>query len=270
MLKVLLSSDGNKKSGSSGFTLIELLIVVAIIAVLAAILFPVFARARENARRASCMSNLKQIGLGMMMYVQDNDERLPVYYYVGGEPPDAAHGGNWYPSTSDAWYWQNMIFPYIKNVQVFICPSSPLAGTAYKVPNGNYGPYATQYGANGVSSGTQIGPIINGKWGASGLLSSVLVAPSKTYMVMDASIYYADWNYAASARSDNRYYIPGSCGNFSGSTMSGSYNHDCFTGRHFDGLNVAFTDGHVKWLKAKTVTDEALKADHGAWNYANG
>jgi len=269
MHRVLVPRSGR----TGGFTLIELLVVVSIIAILAAILFPVFARARENARRTSCLSNLKQIGLGMMQYVQDNDERYPTYFYgsdAGSTAgPDAAHGGNWYPSTSVNWYWQNMIFPYVKSVQVFICPSSPLAKAAYKVPTGIYGPYATQYGANGVSSGAQIGPIVNGKWGASGLHSSALAAPSKTYMIMDASLFVMDWNWAVSARSDYRYYLPGSCSLFSGSTMSSTYESDCSTGRHFDGLNVAFTDGHVKWLTAKTVSAEALKADHGSWNYAN-
>ena len=66
-----------------GFTLIELLVVIAIIAILAAILFPVFARARENARRSSCLSNMKQIGLGMMQYSQDNDERYPPNWHCG-------------------------------------------------------------------------------------------------------------------------------------------------------------------------------------------
>ncbi|MEO6908674.1 MAG: DUF1559 domain-containing protein, partial [Abditibacteriaceae bacterium] len=96
-----------------GFTLIELLVVIAIIAILAAILFPVFARARENARRASCMSNLKQIGLGVMMYVQDYDERYPFDKTVT-------------PTAS----WYALVAPYTinysKSGQLFRCPSSPL------------------------------------------------------------------------------------------------------------------------------------------------
>src|SRR5687768_3857109 len=90
----------------SAFTLIELLVVIAVIALLAAILFPVFARARENARRASCQSNLKQIGIGLMQYTQDYDERFPVRLATGGN-------GNYVVP----------IMPYVKSVQVFKCPS---------------------------------------------------------------------------------------------------------------------------------------------------
>src|SRR6185312_8425918 len=87
-----------------GFTLIELLVTIAIIAVLAAILFPVFARARENARRASCMSNLKQMGLGIMQYVQDYDETYPFGFY-------SVPGGTM--------YWPMLIYPYVKSEQIF-------------------------------------------------------------------------------------------------------------------------------------------------------
>ena len=95
----------------AGFTLIELLVVIAIIAILAAILFPVFARARENARRASCSSNLKQIGLGILQYTQDYDER-----YV--RATTGAGGGA-------SQTWANSTQPYIKSTQVFQCPSDP-------------------------------------------------------------------------------------------------------------------------------------------------
>src|ERR671914_167689 len=95
---------------AKGFTLIELLVVIAIIAILAAILFPVFARARENARRASCQSNLKQLGLGIMQYSQDYDERL-------------VHTG--YDEAS----WRIRIFPYVKSAQIYFCPSAPKAGS---------------------------------------------------------------------------------------------------------------------------------------------
>ena len=95
-----------------GFTLIELLVVIAIIAILAAILFPVFAKAREKARQSSCNSNVKQIMTAILSYAQDYDETLPRgYYYI---PP----GG-----TNDWLSWAQFIYPYIKNQQLFTCPS---------------------------------------------------------------------------------------------------------------------------------------------------
>ncbi len=95
-----------------GFTLIELLVVIAIIALLAAILFPVFARARENARKSSCANNLKQIGLGVLQYVQDYDETLPPPCI--GSPCDSGQGS-----------WAQRIFPYVKSAQLYACPSNP-------------------------------------------------------------------------------------------------------------------------------------------------
>ena len=96
-----------------GFTLIELLVVIAIIAILAAILFPVFARAREQARKTSCLSNLKQLGLGVMQYVQDYDETFPF-------------GNNWQSLTdfqNGGFGWGAQIRPYVKNNQIYLCPS---------------------------------------------------------------------------------------------------------------------------------------------------
>jgi prepilin-type N-terminal cleavage/methylation domain-containing protein len=99
-----------KRSWRSGFTLIELLVVIAIIAILAAILFPVFAQARESARLTSCLSNMKQIGLALRMYSQDYDEKYPNIRYQGFNHT-----------------WKNVVLPYIKNKNVFSCPSNPYA-----------------------------------------------------------------------------------------------------------------------------------------------
>jgi prepilin-type N-terminal cleavage/methylation domain-containing protein/prepilin-type processing-associated H-X9-DG protein len=101
----------------TGFTLIELLVVIAIIAILAAILFPVFAQAREKARSISCLSNTKQIGLGLAMYVQDYDEQMPAAF----ASIPAVNGG-----TCSTMPYENQIAPYIKNKQVFVCPSDGL------------------------------------------------------------------------------------------------------------------------------------------------
>jgi prepilin-type N-terminal cleavage/methylation domain-containing protein/prepilin-type processing-associated H-X9-DG protein len=129
-----------------GFTLIELLVVIAIIAILAAILFPVFARARENARRASCQSNLKQIGLGLLQYSQDYDEQMT--------PTSAnAFGGGRVP-------WHALIQPYVKSTQLFKCPSSTSNGTVMGSPNAT-GPVPAipiSYMANGGDEGTTNGP----------------------------------------------------------------------------------------------------------------
>lgn len=102
------------RSRKSAFTLIELLVAIAIIALLAAILFPVFGRARENARRTACISNLKQIGLGVLQYVQDYDEAFPQQGY--------SQGGMTYR-------WRALLYPYVRNTQVFKCPSNLTTGT---------------------------------------------------------------------------------------------------------------------------------------------
>lgn len=118
----------------SGFTLIELLVVIAIIAILAAILFPVFARAREKARQTSCLSNLKEIALAEQMYEQDYDERTASY---SSHPGAAAQYGTW-----------QMLEPYLKNTQVQLCPSHDTTGAA------SYGPNITAVTSNGSTGHT--------------------------------------------------------------------------------------------------------------------
>jgi len=122
-----------KKSLKSGFTLIELLVVIAIIAILAAILFPVFARARENAKRTACLSNLKQIGVGLHQYTQDYDERLPIYspspaVFVAANPQSPAIPAErfWVGNISTEGHiltWMDAVYPYVKSIQLFTCPS---------------------------------------------------------------------------------------------------------------------------------------------------
>jgi prepilin-type N-terminal cleavage/methylation domain-containing protein/prepilin-type processing-associated H-X9-DG protein len=141
-------TDGRIRRSRKGFTLIELLVVIAIIAILAAILFPVFARARENARRTSCASNMKQIGLGLMQYSQDYDEGLPC--------PRLADDA----STNYGRYWHGPIFPYVKSAQLFTCPSNTEGAARIVEPANQTGPnlpaftgsYAASY--NFLQAGT--------------------------------------------------------------------------------------------------------------------
>ena len=129
-----------------GFTLIELLVVIAIIAILAAILFPVFARAREQARRTACLSNLKQIGLAIMMYVQDYDERMPICGPM-------AHRASYCRFQSDL-SLPDVIMPYVKNFDLFVCPDGDdrwLPGGSLEYSYGSHYWYwcAGTYGAPG-------------------------------------------------------------------------------------------------------------------------
>lgn len=103
----------SRRSFKRGFTLIELLVVIAIIAILAAILFPVFAQAREAARTISCLSNMKQMGLGLRMYSEDYDENLPLRRFFDGNTSICIGS------------WKNVLQPYIKNYQIFRCPTNP-------------------------------------------------------------------------------------------------------------------------------------------------
>ena len=129
-----------------GFTLIELLVVIAIIAILAAILFPVFAKVREKARQIACLNNEKQMGLGIVQYVQDNDEKMP-WLINYGEKAGAAN---------EAICWRDLIGPYLKSEDVFRCPDNPNGSKKGNDPvllaaEGGFGgnPHWVSYGANG-------------------------------------------------------------------------------------------------------------------------
>ena len=236
------------KSNTRGFTLIELLVVIAIISILASILFPVFARARENARRTSCISNLKQMGLATMQYTQDYDEGLPVALYSVPTTYDYPDGKSWQPGIL---YWPQMIYPYHKSSQVFFCPSSP-------DPNLT-NPRRLNYGANEV--------VITYNTAASTtpLKVAAIISPASTYMIMDASDIRINPAHAVAV--NGNYYLPGQSGGTCPTTIS-DYG-DCMGGRHFGGVSVAFADGHVKWLKSSVLRRESQKtgtALRGAWN----
>jgi prepilin-type N-terminal cleavage/methylation domain-containing protein/prepilin-type processing-associated H-X9-DG protein len=235
-----------------GFTLIELLVVIAIIALLAAILFPVFARARENARRTSCLSNLKQLGLSIMQYTQDNDDAFPLPAVslptrgTGVTPPP---GGEW---SNGTWFWPQTTFAYHKSTQIFACPSSPI-NDPDQLHNG-------QYGVNSLIMPTTAG--------TAPLKLSAIRASATTYLGMDSGTYVIAPTYVLNARGKN-FYVPGN-GDAGGpggcdldpattTAQTEGYARDCQSGRHFGGVNVMFTDGHAKFVKTETIIKEASK-----------
>jgi prepilin-type processing-associated H-X9-DG protein len=169
-----------------------------IIAILAAILFPVFAKAREKARQTSCLSNVKQLGLAIMQYTQDYDETLPASYYPGN------------PSISDTWY--EKMDPYVKNTQVLRCPS---ATSTYPAYGWNYDYIG--YGSSTSITVYSIGSITN---------------PSETIMLADAGNYviYRPSRYMPNYQSDTLFAY-----NYAGA-------------RHNEGANIAWCDGHAKWM----------------------
>ncbi len=190
-----------------GFTLIELLVVIAIIAILAAILFPVFARAREKARQTSCLSNAKQLALSQLMYVQDYDEMFcpnatSVADYV--LPDGVTH---W---TGGAMLWMYYMMPYVRNSQVFTCPSdsSPWSPSAYG---------SSSYGKNYRLHLRALASID---------------APSTTIMLNDCGYYLSDWDTRTGGDSDNA--APPSI-------------------IHNGGANLAFVDGHAKWMQGSAI-----------------
>jgi len=229
------------KNQRAGFTLIELLVVIAIISILASILFPVFARARENARRTSCLSNLKQIGIGLMQYTQDYDERYPRAWCGGntttdigdceiktGDTPSGYFNvkqNNSEGSTTHYETWMDYIFPYVKSVQIFICPSSAPPVVANK-PNPNYS-YSTAL-SNFGNRDAKFGSTSSVAWVP--LSMAAVQRPSEVLAVMEytyAISYAVDPNvmYLALVNQNNNSFTP-----------------------HLSGGNLAYADGHAKWI----------------------
>jgi prepilin-type N-terminal cleavage/methylation domain-containing protein/prepilin-type processing-associated H-X9-DG protein len=199
-----------------GFTLIELLVVIAIIAILAAILFPVFAKAREKARQSSCLSNTRQLCTAFLSYAQDYDETLVPMSSFG--PP---------PGTSFIWY--QLIDPYLKSAQLLKCPSS-LFAVSYGV---SYQNLATDAGAGTISG--------------RGAPLSIIASPAEALMLGESEndlatpvqmyYYYSLKVYAL------------------GAVTGFPYSGVPVPGRHNTGNNVGFCDGHAKWITSKVMTD---------------
>ncbi|BCM88984.1 hypothetical protein IAD21_00826 [Abditibacteriota bacterium] len=216
----------SSRFGLRAFTLIELLVVIAIIAILAAILFPVFARARENARKASCLSNMKQIGLGLMQYTQDYDEKYPQRYYN-------VPGG--YMS------WRNQLQPYVKSTQLFSCPSNPKNATVSSEETGVNSGIRISYGAPvyGTRSVFVDPPGAPTSIAAIDSSSLTLAAVETTGAYSDAPISNGFW-----------------------STCTG----DCVYAGHLAMGNFLFADGHAKSLKPLSTLDSASGGSAGTIN----
>lgn len=207
-----------KHNRKVGFTLIELLVVIAIIAILAAILFPAFAKARESARRISCVNNLKQIGTGLMQYTQEYDEKMPAYSR----------------NYDNGIMWQATVQPYIKSIQLFTCPSNPMTDNA----EGNYtpGPIRAHYvgnihGCGGdpwTSSSNCLGTF--GGRNSPGVALAEIKSPTTTLAVIENNIgtmIYPDYSWSTS-----RLFV-----------------------NHLQTSNYLFADGHVKSMRPRATID---------------
>lgn len=218
---------------SKGFTLIELLVVIAIIAILAAILFPVFARAREKARQTSCLSNVKQLMLGYVMYAQDYDGYFPSDWRPG------SLGGGW----GDHYSWRAMIYPYVKNLGIYTCPSDPvrayagnLAGKCLPYEGGVRGGYGSNCAhwtggpPDGLNRGTH---------------EADYSEPAQLIVLGDTT-----QGHQMSVRSNALNWV----------------RPDQAARRHNGGANYSFADGHAKWHKPTGIPD---RVDENWWSMTN-
>lgn len=213
-----------------GFTLIEVLVVIAIIAVLAAILFPVLATARESARTTACQSNLRQIGLAIKQYIQDFDDHYPAAAY------DANRDGNVFTLGTDYFWWW-AIYPYAKNWNIFVCPSASTQNVIVHAPDpkswdpelvypAGYLGYALNVGYSDDGTRPFPGP------GPAGLPTSTVEDSAGTILVFDHTGWFAVYWPACCPPRDPAAVVKSPPG---------------MVGRHREGLNFLFCDGHVKY-----------------------
>ena len=198
----------------TAFTLIELLVVIAIIAILASILFPVFSRAREKARQTSCLSNVKQIALALIMYTDDYDEQLPQATAL------------WTPNPADTGLtWDVAVLPYMRNLQILTCPSHKTScDCGCGVQRRGYA--QTHYTTLDMSAGTNCS------------YRGAFYKPSQTVLLAEKGAYGPA--HCSDASIENFYQSGGGATNFYKSQGSVDL-------RHNDGNNFSYVDGHAKW-----------------------
>jgi prepilin-type N-terminal cleavage/methylation domain-containing protein/prepilin-type processing-associated H-X9-DG protein len=232
-----LSSSGRRAS-KAGFTLIELLVVIAIIAILASILFPVFGRARENARRSSCQSNLKQIGLGVMQYTQDYDERFP---YVTHDLPTPLTVNGVKPGTYDL-----DIQPYTKSYQVFTCPSD---SKTPEVTLGDGNKIKRSYSMAAYISATALAQV---------------PAPSLTVLLADRTGVNSGGDKISATTYDYFVYCIGTTefAAENGWNINDAASPANAVGRHLAFNNILYADGHVKSVRITGDRSTTILAGH--------
>jgi len=249
----------SRSQGKAAFTLIELLVVIAIIAILAAILFPVFQKVRENARRAACMSNEKQINLGMLQYIQDFDETWPARTITSN-----IYGGGPYQS------WAFALQPFIKSADVWKCPDDRTTfgfNGDYSAANDIAKSYAVveQYhdasgaGNNPSTPGGPTAMMIFGVDGKGEVITDAMTPePANTIWLVESGVRYNDdgtvafsnpgQNEANSEPHDNPFFAVGDRQLWLNAIQSGVHSsHDVIAQYHNGGSNWGYGDGHVKW-----------------------